>query len=69
MQRREFVTARGEAAAAPMVARARQAMPAIELFNTASPNGCAAASLTFRTNSNDHPRAANDAPRQPRVLP
>jgi hypothetical protein len=76
MQRREFITALGGAAAGPRVARAQQAMPAIEFFNTASPNDYAATSITFRANLSDHPCAeemsgnvqAAAVPLEPRVL-
>jgi hypothetical protein len=57
MQRREFITALGRAAAGPMVARAQRAVPVIEFFHVASPNGYAATSITFRANPSDHPRA------------
>lgn len=80
MERREFITALGGAAAGPTVARAQHAMPATEIFNVASfsnvalfsnvpsPNGYAATSVAFRASPSDHPRAGNDAPREPRGL-
>ena len=46
MQRRELITALGEAAAGP-VARTQRAMPVIEFFNAVWPNGSAATSLAF----------------------
>jgi len=55
MQRRELITALGEAAAGP-VARAQRAIPVIEFFNVVWPNGSAATSLAFLADPSDSRR-------------
>jgi hypothetical protein len=52
MQRRELITALGEAAAGP-VARTQRAMPVIEFFNAVWPNSSAATSLAFPADPRD----------------
>ena len=55
MQRRELITALGEAAAGP-VARVQRAMPVIEFFNAVWPNGSAATPLAFLADPGDRRR-------------